>query len=769
MRSIGKIAVTFQLGKKTYDDDLHIYPEVTGVLLSWRAAKGLSILPECYPRPVDVTTSVSKERLTLTRVNTLEAPAHVSLSPTSEELMMEFPTVFDGQIKTMDGEEFHISLTDDAKPFCVNTPRSVPFAYRDKLRAELAVLQTQGIIEPVTEPTEWCAPIVVTPKKNTESIRMCVDLSRLNKYVRRERYQSPTPAEAVADIAADKAKVFTKLDALKGYHQCPLDNESQLLTTFITPFGRFKFLRAPYGISSISEHYNRRMDEAFAGLSGFRRIVDDVVIYDSTATHHADHVRQFLQRCADQWITLNTDKWRFSQTEVTFAGFILSGEGYQIDRSITEAISSFPTPTNRTDLRSFFGLANQLSTSTDSVATQPLRPLLSTKNDFVWSANHDQAFNTAKASLITAPTLSFFDTRRPTRLCTDASRQGLGFILQQKTDDNTWALIQAGSRFLTGAESRYAVIELELLAIAWAITKCKIFLAGLPHFIVITDHHPLVPILNSHRLDEIENPRLQRLKTRIMAYNFTAEWRKGKDNDAPDALSRNSVLDPQPQDTLAEFDACSNPEMSIAELRAIANDGQESVRLQDLRRHADHDQEYQKLRSLILNGFPDHRNQLPEECKRYWSVREHLTMDEDLIVYGCRLLIPSGMRQEMLAHLHEAHQGSVRTKQRAQLTLYWPGIDNDIDNIILACKQCQDHLPSNIKEPIISKPKPTRPFQEVAGDFCSYAAQDYLVLVDCYSDWPDIIPMGHDTTAHHLIKGDQAIVLPHRCPQYFLV
>lgn len=118
--------------------------------------------------------------------------------------------------------------------------------------------------------TEWCAPIVVTPKKGTENIRMCVDLSHLNKYVKRERYQCSTPAEAVADIASNNAKIFTKLDALKGYHQCPLDKESQLLTTFIAPFGRFKYLRAPYGISSISEHYNRRMDEAFAGLKGYR-------------------------------------------------------------------------------------------------------------------------------------------------------------------------------------------------------------------------------------------------------------------------------------------------------------------------------------------------------------------------------------------------------------------------------------------------------------------------------------------------------------------
>ncbi len=163
----------------------------------------------------------------------------------------------------------------DAKSFCINTPRAVPFAYHDKLETELNLLQSQGIIAPVTEPTEWCAPIVVTPKKDSAEIRMCVDLSHLNKYVRQERYQSPTPAVAVADIAA---KIFTKIDARKGYHQCPLDEESQLLTTFITPFGHFKYLRAPYGISSISEHYNRRMDEALIGLSGYRHVVD---IYDS--------------------------------------------------------------------------------------------------------------------------------------------------------------------------------------------------------------------------------------------------------------------------------------------------------------------------------------------------------------------------------------------------------------------------------------------------------------------------------------------------------
>ena len=296
---------------------------------------------------------------------------------------------------------------------------------------------------------------------------------------------------------------------MKGYHQCPLDEDSQLLTTFITPYGRFKYLHALYGISSISEHYDCRMAEAFTGLTGFRHIVDDIVddivIYDSDPQQHTTHVMQFLQCCADKHIALNSDKCKFCQTEVTFAGFRLSAQGYQVDHSITDTISKFPKPSNRTDLHSFFGLVNQLSSSTSDIAsllTPPLRPLLSTKNDFTWTTNHDHAFTTIKQSLTVAPILSFFDAARPTRLCTDASRH-LGFILQQRTLEGNWTLIQAGSCFLTDTESRYAIIELEMLAVCWAVHKCNLFLAGLQHFTVVTDHNPLIPIMNSHQLDEI--------------------------------------------------------------------------------------------------------------------------------------------------------------------------------------------------------------------------------------------------------------------------
>lgn len=106
------------------------------------------------------------------------------------------------------------------------------------------------------------------------------------------------------------------------------------------------------------------------------------------------------------------------------------------------------------------------------------------------------------------------------------------------------------------------------------------------------------------------------------------------------------------------------------------------------------------------------------------------------------------MRPQILYELHASHQGAIRTKQRAKLIVYWPGINNNIDNVILICKQCQDGLPSHSKEPIIMKPRPSRPLQEIAVNFCSYAGHNFI---DCYTDWPDIIHMGRNTTTPHLI------------------
>ena len=149
------------------------------------------------------------------------------------------------------------------------------------------------------------------------------------------------------------------------------------------------------------------------------------------------------------------------------------------------------------------------------------------------------------------------------------------------------------------------------------------------------------------------------------------------------------MWEPQQADALAEYDEENLPEPSAAEVRnIITEDRCDSARMQERRDTALRDEIYLQLKERILQGFPDHKNHLPEALKQYWKVRRELSIEDDLILYGCWPLIPTSMRTKTQAHVHAAHQGIIRTQQRACLTLYWPGMNNNIENMITACTQC---------------------------------------------------------------------------------
>ena len=172
--------------------------------------------------------------------------------------------------------------------------------------------------------------------------------------------------------------------------------------------------------------------------------------------------------------------------------------------------------------------------------------------------------------------------------------------------------------------------------------------------------------------------------------------------------------------------------LRLAELRARYED---NLQLQEVQDHARNDQEYQDLIQFTQAGFPDHKGDLPPNLRKFWGSKGHLSVDDDLLVYGNRLFIPTTFRPTILEQLHEAHQGIARSKDRARLTVYWPGIDQDIEMYIADCKFCQDSLSSHPREPIITKPRPSRPFQEVAVDFAYYGG-------NTFSWWWIVLPTG---------------------------
>jgi hypothetical protein len=213
-----------------------------------------------------------------------------------------------------------------------------------------------------------------------------------------------------------------------------LAEESQELTTFICQEGRFKYLRAPMGLNSTGDEYNRRCDLAIAGVPNVEKVVDDMLVHNPTLEAHVGNVRQLLQRCRENGITLNREKFNFGQSKVKFVGYIVGTDGIAADPEKVSAIVEFPTPKNLTDLRSFFGIINQLGSFSSEVssAAAPLRPLLQKANMFAWNENHTKAFQDVKNTLVSPPVLKPFDLTLPTILQTDASRtKGLGFALLQ--------------------------------------------------------------------------------------------------------------------------------------------------------------------------------------------------------------------------------------------------------------------------------------------------------------------------------------------------
>jgi hypothetical protein len=235
----------------------------------------------------------------------------------------------------------------------------------------------------------------------------------------------------------------------------------------------------------------------------------------------------------------------------------MDSDGYRIDPSLSEALRNFPQPKNITDVRAFFGLANQTCNFSDEISQLllPLKPLLKKGIIFQWLPEHEEAFNKAKEHLSSSKSLAYYDASRPSRLQVDASRLfGLGFVLKQETSPGIWNTVQAGSRFLSEAETRYAMTELEMLAIAWACKKCSMFIEGLTkaQFMIWTDHQPLVQILMSYSLPQIENRRLQRLRMKVDHLQFTVQWVHGKDSVKANALSRAPCTVATPEDEIEE-------------------------------------------------------------------------------------------------------------------------------------------------------------------------------------------------------------------------
>lgn len=644
-----------------------------------------------------------------------------------------YPQLF-GSLGAMKGE-YNIRLKPNSVPFAIPVARRIALPLRDRVKQELERMERDDVIRKVDEPTEWCAGIVPVLKPSGD-VRICVDLTQLNKSVLRERYVMPTVEDSLGLLSG--ASVFSKLDANSGFYQIKLSPESQLLTTFITPFGRYCFQRLPFGITSAPEFFQKKMSQILEGIPGVVNMMDDVLIYGCDKAQHDERLRLTLDRLMSAGVTLNKEKCCFGVTEIKFLGCVLSRDGIRPDPEKVRAIKELPTPNNVSDVRRLLGMTNHLARFIPDLAskTAPLRHLLLKSSEWTWGPAQEQALSYVKDVIGSARVMANYDAKYPTILSADASSFGLGAVLMQVQPNNEKRPVAFASRSLTPAETRYSQIEKEALAMTWAAERFEGYIKGL-EIVCETDHKPLVTLLGKSPLDVLP-PRIQRFRMRLMRFSYEVVHVPGKSLVTADVLSRAPIRGKETDNALSISDVSKH-------VSGCLSNAVEASLFERVKAEQAADEVCQALVKFSRKGWPKFSS-LPMVLRPYWQERATLTVAEGVLLKGMRLVIPRKLRAEVLIRLHESHLGIEKCRARAKESVWWPGLSYQLKALVTDCRVCAEHRHQK-PEPMIPTTTPQRPWQKLGADLCHVQGKWYLVVVDYFSRYPEIALLSSTTSA----------------------
>ena len=682
-----KVKVVNPTTKQKFKVDFVIVDKELTPLLSGKAAQKMNL----------ITVHYDKFKV----VNAVSSPEH--------DYVQLFPDTFKDTPGTLPGTKVHLTTVEGASPV-IRSARTLPESRKDVVKAELQRLVDTGMIVPVDEPTDWVSQMSVAEKKS--GVRICIDPRPLNKALKREHYKLPVLEDILPELS--QACKFSVCDLKAGYLHCELDHPSSLLTTFATPFGRYRWCRLPFGLTVSSEIFQKRLHQALEGLEGVRCIADDVLIWGRTDDEHDERVRSFLQRCCEIGIALNKDKCRFGLQEIPFMGHVVSSSGLKPDPAKIEAIVKMKPPTDKAGVERLRGTVNYLSRFVPKLSDviRPISDLTHPDVEWTWDSVHDKAFEEIKRLLTQAPVLAYFDSTKELSIQCDASGQGLGAALLQEGRPLAYA-----SRALSDTETRYATIEKEMLAIVFALEKWHQYTYG-RHVTVHSDHKPLESITKKP-LDRAPK-RLQGMLVRALAYDIDVQYLNGKEMFLADTLSR-AYLPQTCEDTQEEFEV----------INALTYLVMSDERIQATRQHTNCDPALQQLKQTILQGWPKDKSQLPPLVTPYFSIRDELAVTDGLIFRGERLVIPKDMRSQIKKDIHAGHQGVDTCLRRAREYVFWPGMSKEIKEWIQECEVCRDFEQTPCKEPLMSHDIPERAWEKIGCDLLSCRGKDYLITV-CY-------------------------------------
>ena len=658
-----------------------------------------------------------------------------------------------------------IPLVRDARPIKQRPYRHGP-VQEAEIEKQVQELKEHGLVK--EGHGAWSSPVVLVKKKDG-SWRFCVDYRKLNELTTKDAYPLPRIDDSLDALGG--SKWFSTLDLASGYWQVELESSAKEAAAFTTRSGLWEWQVLPFGLTSAPSTFERLMETVLRGLHWRTLLIylDDIIVFSADFDTHLERLEEVFHRLQAAGLKLKPSKCTLFGERVHYLGHVVSADGVETDATKIEAVSEWPLPKHKSDVRAFLGTCGYYRRFIANYAelSRPLSQLCSTRAEFCWDNECQHAFQTLKNHLTTAPVLAYPDYSKPFILDTDASQVASGAVLAQEQDGQE-RVIAYYSKMHSPEEANYCVTRLELLAIVKALKHFRPQLYG-RRFEIRTDHASLPWLLRA----STPTGQLARWFEVLSEFEFTLKHRKGLKHNNADGLSRQICQDcKQCQRYLVPEASQMQPVRIDAVSTHLAGQQIDLAKAQELDEHIGdvyHGVREQKPPSDRYLGWQ------AEKLVKLW---EHLKLDESGVLHVelpyqsrrvSRVICPRVKQAEVTQTAHQsAHLGFNKTLAIIRQNWFWPGMTSYVRKWVNGCVACQKAKPARHRH---SDPQNKlgagRPWQVIAVDLCGPLPEttdgntQILVLADHFTRWYDAIPI-RDGQASTVAK-----VLDERVFSYF--
>ncbi len=569
------------------------------------------------------------------------------------------------------------------------------------------------------------------------TMRFCIDYRKLNDVTIKDDYPMPNIRDLIDEV--NGSKFFSCMDMPSAYWHIPMDSESIPKTAFQTPQGKYEMLRMPYGMRNSQATQQRLVDRVFEPVPNTRAYVDNTFTHSKEFKEHLDYVELSFQQLRKYNLSVRLDKCVFAQSRVEQFGLVISEEGVRPSPENVTKVEAYPRPNNTKELKRFLGMSNYYREFVPKYAeiSEPLQELERKETPYVWTEVRENAFSAIKKQIASNCLLNFPDWNEPFTIELDASKVAACGVLMQEIKGEK-KVLGFHSSTLEPAQRNYSPTEMESWAAISACRRFQCYIKGATSLILRSDHEPLQWLRNQR------DPRgkFSRWIMELEQYNYSFEYKPGKENEGPDAFSRIEVGRAKTDD----YDSLDD--MIFTVKIASMNDWKELLRLE---------QQKDPSINIAREQLEQNNNISLGRFKKY----KQLCLQDGLVTKSGRIIVPASLRYQVTKDFHNLHHwGMTNTYREIRENYYWPGMETYIQQYCAACDTCiqSKNLNKKLKTELCPRNwEENEPGQSIALDLAtmtpSYDGFKYIMLItDGMSKFAEICPL-RNMTAPAVVKN----------------